>query len=126
MEQPPLTAPEPAPAPAPAHQSLSDLFSLPEPTPVMETSDTVEAPLPTGGSSPFFNIDQQDTNPADNPILRSMMAAANHQANDDDTQAQQAGQGEDAGAPQISDLEVEDEGDDTVKSINDALRGLFR
>jgi hypothetical protein len=44
-----------------------------------------------------------------------------------DMQAMQAAKQEDENTgPQISDLEQDEESDDTVKSINDALRGLFR
>lgn len=156
MEQPPLTAPEPQPAPVEEPPPANSFFAEAPPAataapdylaPAEEQAEPAPfiAP-PNNPNSPFFSMPETgtpDTSPTDNSFLRSMMNPATTEqqqaaweadpfglepTQDSDTQAQSAATGSEdsSGGPQISDLETEEEGDDTVKSINDALRGLFR
>jgi hypothetical protein len=83
-------------------------------------------PLPGESSSPFFNIGTSDSQAQPDPTAAAAAQLQGQpyvppQADGQQSPPQAAQNDENA---QIQDLE--DEPDDTVKSINDALRGLFR
>lgn len=99
-----------------------------------------EQATPIPDSNPFFSQTPVVREPAYTAPAREQQAPPNdlfrgpnpmaqpefeEQSNEDTAQNQAPAQDETA-APQIQDLASDDETDDTVKSINDALRGLFR
>jgi hypothetical protein len=151
-----LSAPDPIPASqtvsnpfTPAQQSPADLFTAPlpqEPVPAPEvdansaqpvdttvqsnytSSQPVDTGAPTNESnSPFFRpTSRPDTaEPTSLPQAEAVpQTLIQPSADPQQAQPQLVSQQDDALA-QVQDLE-EEEPDDTVKSINDALRGLFR
>jgi hypothetical protein len=93
-------------------------YTSAQPQPAEQTAQ----PLPAESSSPFFNIGASDT--ASQPDSAPQLQGQPYVPTPADVQQAQPQAAENDDNAQIQDLE--DEPDDTVKSINDALRGLFR